>query len=246
MNPNAPSFPALAFRRDVGPNAVPGRERLALFFNAEEFATCTDWELRYGERLGMELAELAGGVRGSVPKVWLKAGRDKSLRRRHPWVFSGAIERLEGDAAAGATVDIVGSSGEVIARGAYSPTSQIRVRVWSFEPTESIDAAFLRRRLARAIESRRRLELLDREAACRLVFSESDGMPGLIVDRYGEWALMEPRKSGVALAVWVAPLILLAIGLLVVLGSFKKPAAQTTVEAPADDFLEQVRKDLEK
>ena len=66
------------------------------------------------------------------------------------------------------------------------------------------------------------------------------------VDRYGEWALMEPKKSGVALAVWVAPMLLLVIGLLVVLGSFKKPAAQAPTDAPVDDFLEQVRKDLEK
>jgi len=66
------------------------------------------------------------------------------------------------------------------------------------------------------------------------------------VDRYGEWALMEPRKSGVALAVWVAPLLLLVIGLFVVLNSFKKPTATAQIEAPADDFLDQVRKDLEK
>ena len=73
-----------------------------------------------------------------------------------------------------------------------------------------------------------------------------DGIYDYVVDRYGEWALMEPRKSGVALAVWVAPLLLLIIGLFVVLGSFKAPAAQANVEAPADDFLDQVRKDLEK
>lgn len=60
MNPNAPSFPALAFRRDVGPYAVPGRERLTYFLDAEDFATCTGWELRYGERLGMELADSDG------------------------------------------------------------------------------------------------------------------------------------------------------------------------------------------
>jgi 23S rRNA (cytosine1962-C5)-methyltransferase len=144
----------------------------------------------------MELAEPTGGVRGAAPKVWLKPGREKSLRRRHPWVFSGAIERLEGVAASGTTVEITASSGELLARAAYSPSSQIRARVWSFEPTESIDTDFFRRRLARAIESRRRLELLDPRAACRLVFSESDGIPGLIVDRYGEFLACQFLSAG--------------------------------------------------
>ena len=133
---------------------------------------------------------------GAAPKVWLKPGREKSLRRRHPWVFSGAIDRLEGEAVAGTTVEIVGSSGDFLARAAYSPTSQIRARVWTFEPTESIDAAFFRRRLARAVESRRRLALLAPQAACRLVFSESDGMPGLIVDRYGEYLACQFLSAG--------------------------------------------------
>jgi 23S rRNA (cytosine1962-C5)-methyltransferase len=130
------------------------------------------------------------------PKVWLKLGREKSLRRRHPWVFSGAVERVEGAPAAGATVDVVTASGELVARGAYSPASQIRVRVWSFEESERIDADFLRRRLARAIDSRRRLNLLAPEAACRLVFSESDAIPGLIVDRYGDYLVCQFLSAG--------------------------------------------------
>jgi 23S rRNA (cytosine1962-C5)-methyltransferase len=128
--------------------------------------------------------------------VWLKPGREKSLRRRHPWVFSGAVGRLEGEAAPGATVDIVASSGDFLARGAWSPSSQIRARVWSFESNEAIDAAFFRRRLSRAVESRRRLALLDEHGACRLVFSESDGLPGLIVDRYGEFLVCQFSSAG--------------------------------------------------
>jgi 23S rRNA (cytosine1962-C5)-methyltransferase len=143
----------------------------------------------------LELAETAPSVT-VYPKVWLKAGREKSLRRRHPWVFSGAIDRVEGEPAAGATVDLVASSGELLGRGAYSPASQIRTRVWSFDANDMIDAAFLRRRLMRAIESRRRLDLLDAEAACRLVFSESDGLPGLIVDRYGEYLACQFLSAG--------------------------------------------------
>ena len=130
------------------------------------------------------------------PTVWLKPGREKSLRRRHPWVFSGAVDRVDAEPEPGATVELVGSSGEFLARGAWSPTSQIRARIWSFEASEAIDAAFFRRRLARAVESRRRLELLDARGACRLVFSESDGLPGLIVDRYGEFLVCQFSSAG--------------------------------------------------
>jgi 23S rRNA (cytosine1962-C5)-methyltransferase len=130
------------------------------------------------------------------PKVWLKAGREKSLRRRHPWVFSGAIDRVEGEIAAGATVDVVASSGERLAKAAYSPASQIRARVWSFDCDEEIDAAFFRRRLERAIDSRRRLGLVAPDTACRLVFSESDGLPGLIVDRYGDYLVCQFSSAG--------------------------------------------------
>jgi len=135
-------------------------------------------------------------VAASNPTVWLKPGREKSLRRRHPWVFSGAIERIAGQAQPGATVDIVGSSGDFFGRGAYSPSSQIRARVWTFEASESVDAAFFRRRLTRAVESRRRLGLLDAHGACRLVFSESDGLPGLVVDRYGEYLVCQFLSAG--------------------------------------------------
>ena len=73
------------------------------------------------------------------PKIWLKPGREKSLRRRHPWVFSGAIARVEGEPASGATVEVVTEGGEFLARAAWSPISQIRARVWSFR-RERIDA----------------------------------------------------------------------------------------------------------
>ena len=132
----------------------------------------------------------------ALPKVWLKRGRERSLRRRHPWVFSGAIERVEGEPDSGATVDLVGADGEFLGRAAFSPSSQIRARVWSFESGESIDAGFFGRRLARAVESRRNLGLLDARAACRLVFSESDGLPGLIVDRYGEYLVCQFLSAG--------------------------------------------------
>ena len=128
--------------------------------------------------------------------VILRAGRDKSLRRRHPWVFSGAVERVDGNPVAGETVRLVSNSGEFLARAAYSPSSQIRLRAWSFDESEAIDEAFFRRRLAAAIDLRRRLGLLGEEEACRLVFSESDGLPGLIVDRYREWLVCQFLSAG--------------------------------------------------
>ena len=132
----------------------------------------------------------------TLARLRLKQGREKSLRRRHPWVFSGAVEGLDGEAGPGATVEIVGAGGERLGRAAYSPASQIRARVWSFDANEVIDAAFFRRRLARAIESRRRLGLLEPGGACRLVFSESDGLPGLIVDRYGDYLVCQFLSAG--------------------------------------------------
>jgi len=132
----------------------------------------------------------------SLPKICLKQGRDKSLRRLHPWVFSGAIERVEGAPVAGDSAAIVAASGETLGVAAYSPASQIRARVWTFDADEVVDAAFFRRRLARAIESRRRLGMLATDAACRLVFSESDGLPGLIVDRYADYLVCQFSSAG--------------------------------------------------
>jgi 23S rRNA (cytosine1962-C5)-methyltransferase len=132
----------------------------------------------------------------ALAKLKLKQGREKSLRRRHPWIFSGAVDRVEGNPDAGASIEIVAAGGEFLGRGAFSPASQIRTRVWTFEAGESIDAEFFRRRLARAIESRHRLGLLDPQGGCRLVFSESDGLPGLIVDRYGAYLVCQFLSAG--------------------------------------------------
>ncbi len=129
-------------------------------------------------------------------KLWLKRGREKSLLRKHPWIFSGAVERVQGEAGPGDTVEIVDAAGAFLAWAAYSPASQIRARVWSFQREETIGAAFLRGRLERAIESRRDLGLLGAEAACRLVFAESDGLPGLIVDRYADFVVCQFLSTG--------------------------------------------------
>lgn len=130
------------------------------------------------------------------PEVILKAGREKSIRRRHPWIFSGAIERVGGQVVAGSTVRVVAQTGEFLAYAAISPSSQIRLRLWSLDAAESVDATFIRERLDRSIDLRRKLDLLGKHSACRLVFSESDGLPGTIVDRYGECLVSQFLSAG--------------------------------------------------
>lgn len=129
-------------------------------------------------------------------KVWLKEGREKSLLRRHPWVFEGAIARLEGEPQAGETVQVCDAHGQFLAWGAYSPSSQIRVRLWSFNPQERIDALFLRRRLEAALRARQGLLADSQTNAWRLVHAESDGLPGLIVDQYADTLVAQFLSSG--------------------------------------------------
>ncbi len=128
------------------------------------------------------------------PRLILKEGREQSLLRRHPWIFSGAVQRLIGAPRMGETVEVYSAEGEFLAQAAYSPVSQIRARVWSFD-TQPVDAEFLRRRLERALEQRSALGLLQHPAV-RLVYAESDGLPGLIVDRYGEVLVVQFLSAG--------------------------------------------------
>ena len=130
-----------------------------------------------------------------APRLVLKPGREKSLRHRHPWVFSGAVERLQGEAAAGDTVEVVAHDGAFLARAAYSPSSQIRARAWTFDPGEAVDADFLRARVAAAVG--RRASLVGPNTnAVRLVHAESDGLPGLIADRYGDALVVQLLSAG--------------------------------------------------
>ena len=126
--------------------------------------------------------------------VTLKAGRDKSLRERHPWVYSGAIERVEGDPGAGDSVELHAHDGTFLAIAAYSPASQIRARAWSFAPA-TVDADFFARRVRAAVDSRERM-LDDANTACRLVHGESDGLPGVVADRYGDTLVVQLSSAG--------------------------------------------------
>lgn len=119
--------------------------------------------------------------------------------RRHPWLFEGAIAHLNGRANSGDTVDIVSHDGKALARAAFSPRSQIRARVWSFDPGEIIDDAFFRRRVAASIARRNALpELRDQGEQCglRLIHGESDGLPGVIADRYGDTIVLALTSAG--------------------------------------------------
>ena len=127
-------------------------------------------------------------------RLVLKAGREKSLRHRHPWIFSGAVERVDGDPGVGETLPIVARDGAFLAWAAYCPQSQIRARVWSFDANEAIDAAFMRRRLEAAIA--RRAAMGEGSDAMRLVHGESDGVPGLIVDRYADTIVVQILAAG--------------------------------------------------
>lgn len=120
-----------------------------------------------------------------MKSILLKVGRQKSLLRRHPWIFSGAIAEVHGKPSPGETVIVRDAAGKTLALAAYSPASQMRGRVWSFDPEISIDADFFRKRLSEAFARRTALGFgLEADAAVRLCYSESDGLPGLIIDLY--------------------------------------------------------------
>src|SRR5512139_2329980 len=131
--------------------------------------------------------------------VLLRPGREKSLLRRHPWIFSGAIQRVEDEPVSGGTVDVLSSDRHFLARASYSPASQIRARAWTFEE-EPVDKEFFRKRIRAAIAARSPLLLGDglgvRSNAYRLIYAESDGVPGLVVDRYGDVLVLQSLTAG--------------------------------------------------
>ena len=127
--------------------------------------------------------------------IQLKPGREKSLKRRHPWIFSGAVEKASGKA--GDTLEVFDAAKKFVARAAYSPKSQIRARVWTFHPKEEVDATFFRSRLQKALALREALPAAKHTNAMRLVHGESDGLPGLVVDRYADVLVAQFLAAGV-------------------------------------------------
>jgi 23S rRNA (cytosine1962-C5)-methyltransferase len=128
-------------------------------------------------------------------KLILKPGREKSLKRRHPWVFSGAVAKIAGEPQPGETVEILSSDGEFLAMAACNPQSNIVARVWDWKK-RAIDAEFFRERIARAISLR--AGLLPEIDAVRLVHAESDGLPGVVIDRYAEMVVVQLSSAGAA------------------------------------------------
>lgn len=119
--------------------------------------------------------------------ITIKAGREKPVLQQHPWIFSGAIERVEGSPPPGQIITVADAKGRFLARGYWNPRSQIQVRILTWQD-ETIDEDWWRRSLARALAARSHYA---RQPACRLVNAENDFLPGLIVDRYGEWLVLQ-------------------------------------------------------
>ena len=131
-----------------------------------------------------------------VATVYLKPKRDKLLRARHPWLFSGGIASVDGSPQLGETVAVYSSKNDFIGLGAWSPESQIRVRMWTIRK-EEIDKDFFRLRIQQAIQSRAALNISRDNSAYRVIAAESDGFPGLVVDRYGDYLIAQFLSAGV-------------------------------------------------
>lgn len=137
------------------------------------------------------------GNESAQAAIFLREGREKSLQRRHPWVFSGAVERIDGAPVSGTTLPVLDSSGNFLAWAAYNAGSQITARVWSWNQQEAIDADFFRRKISTAIAARAELKLAKDSSGMRLIHAESDGLPGLIVDQYSDVLVLQIGSAGV-------------------------------------------------
>jgi len=131
-----------------------------------------------------------------MTKIILKKGREKSLRNHHPWLFSGGIQRVEGAAESGQTVEVFSSDGELLGRGAYSPASQIRVRLWTYDAETEINPEFFLKKINAALQLRRALFDDETTNAYRLFNAESDGLPGLVIDRYADYLVVQFLSAG--------------------------------------------------
>jgi len=132
-------------------------------------------------------------VANNLNKLILKAGREKSLKRRHPWVFSGAIAKVEGSPGPGETIGVWSATGEFLAVAAYSPESQIVARVWDWKE-RAVDAAYFQERIRQAVGQRR--ALMSETGAMRLIHGESDALPGVVADRYGDTVVLQLNSAG--------------------------------------------------
>lgn len=133
--------------------------------------------------------------RPSYPQVILQRGRDKNIRARHPWVFSGAIASVKGEPPLGETVEVRSEHGDLLGMGAWSPQSQIQVRLWAVGRA-TIDRSFFAERIQAALKQREILGITVRNSAYRILNAESDSLPGVVVDRFGDWLIMQALTAG--------------------------------------------------
>lgn len=132
-----------------------------------------------------------------MAQLILLPGKERSaFKQHHPWLFTGSVGRLEGRARPGDTVEVLADNLRPLGRAAYSPQSQIRARFWTFDPDESIDDAFFKRRIAAAVGRRQALPELKGQQGLRLIHAESDGLPGIIADQYGDTVVVQLTSAG--------------------------------------------------
>jgi 23S rRNA (cytosine1962-C5)-methyltransferase len=132
-----------------------------------------------------------------MAQIILLPGKERSaFKLHHPWLFAGAVGRLEGRARPGDTVEVLADNLRPLGRAAYSPRSQIRARFWTFDPDESVDDAFFKRRIAAAVARRLALPEVCGQAGRRLIHAESDGLPGVIADQYGDTVVVQLTSAG--------------------------------------------------
>jgi len=126
----------------------------------------------------------------------LKAGREKSVLRRHPWIFSGAIERVTGQPQNGDTVAVQASQGTFLGYAAYNALSKISARMWSWQESDRMDADFFRYKINVALAARSALNIAQHSTGIRLIHGEADGLPGLVVDQYNDVLVMQIGSAG--------------------------------------------------
>ncbi|UCV28731.1 class I SAM-dependent rRNA methyltransferase [Ferribacterium limneticum] len=131
-----------------------------------------------------------------MAQLILLPGKERSAFKHHPWLFAGSVGRLEGRARPGDTVEVLADNLRPLGRAAYSPKSQIRARFWTFDADESIDDAFFKRRIAAAVALRQALPELRGQQGLRLIHAESDGLPGVIADQYGDTVVVQLTSAG--------------------------------------------------
>ena len=132
-----------------------------------------------------------------MAQLILMPGKERAaFKNRHPWLFAGSVGRLEGRARPGDTVEVLADNLRPLGRAAYSPQSQIRARFWTFDPEESVDDAFFKRRVAAAVARRQALPELRGQQGLRLIHAESDGLPGIVADQYGDTVVVQLTSAG--------------------------------------------------